>query len=465
MKITPIIKKGACFLLLLTLLISMTPSLHSEAVRGPIEPGWNLTPDGYVNSAGQVIPGAIARGVDVSLYQGKINWGSVAADGITFAFIRYGSEVNGMDARFRENVKGANDAGIRSGVYIYSRATTAEMAVHEANLILNAIGDLTVSFPIAIDMENDAMKQVSKQGLTEIANAFCARIEAAGFHPMVYASTNWYANRMNPISYDKWVAQYNLSCADSQKKIWQATDSGGVNGISGRVDINFLFHDYFSEIISDGFKIRKGHTYFYKGYKMQTGWADYAGGRYFMNEAGQMQTGWVHDGTAMFYLYETGAMATGLAQIGESFYYFNDKGQMQTGMVKINGSDYMFNEEGKMQTGMVFDGTHTYYFSGGGRVTSSLIEIGEDVYYFDNKGRMQVGLFKIGKSSYYADAEGAIIKDAMVQLDEITHSYFGIDGVMVLDAWVEFEDQLRYFNKKGVLADIKPLETQTEAQN
>ena len=140
---------------------------------------WTLQPAEVhaVNASGN-----IAQGVDVSKHNGSVNWSQVAASGMKFAFIKAGSTNSGVDPNFDANIKGAAAAGLKTGVYVYSYATTPEAAQNEANLVLQWISNYTVNYPVVFDIEDKCHKNLSNQQLIDIINAFCTTIDAAGYH-------------------------------------------------------------------------------------------------------------------------------------------------------------------------------------------------------------------------------------------------------------------------------------------
>ena len=142
-----------------------------------------MIPVSNVNAVGA--SGAISKGIDVSKHNGGVNWSQVAASGIKFTFIKVGSTNSGIDPQFAANITGAQAAGLRTGVYIYSYATTPEQAANEANLVLQWIEPYTVNFPIVFDIEDKCHKNLSNQQLIDIVNAFCTVIDSAGYYPMV----------------------------------------------------------------------------------------------------------------------------------------------------------------------------------------------------------------------------------------------------------------------------------------
>ena len=132
--------------------------------------------------------GVIGKGIDVSKYQGAINWSAVAADGYSFAFIKVGSAKSGLDPYFAANMVGANAAGLKTGVYLYSYATTVEAAMAEAQFTLAAIAPFTVNMPVVFDLEDAVHKSMTPEQLAALTVVFCTIIQSAGYSPMVYSS-------------------------------------------------------------------------------------------------------------------------------------------------------------------------------------------------------------------------------------------------------------------------------------
>ena len=144
---------------------------------------------------------------------------------------------------------GANAAGLKTGVYLYSYATTVEAAMAEAQFTLAAIAPFTVSMPVVFDLEDAVHKTMTPEQLQALTVVFCSIIQSAGYQPMVYSSKNWLTQRVGPIPFDVWVAQYAEACEYPNPAFWQFSNSGTVSGIDGRVDLNFQFKDYSNIII------------------------------------------------------------------------------------------------------------------------------------------------------------------------------------------------------------------------
>ncbi len=316
-----------------------------------------------------------AQGIDVSFYQGPINWQAVKDDGVQFAMVRVGSTKKGIDEQFVANITGANAVGLRTGVYLYSYATTVEAARNEANMVLNAIAPYTVSFPVAIDYEDPTLKSVTPADQAAIVTAFCDIIAAGGYYPMVYTSRNWFVARMGNIVYDKWIAQYSTALDyPGEYTMWQSSSQGHVNGIGYRVDIDHLYRDLYSFIIPEGFTTRGGATYLYKNYRKQYGWVEYNGARYVCEPSvgGAVQTGWFTDSLGRHYLdpAQGGKLLTGLQVIEGDAYLLDGNGIPYCGWSGTWPELYYFGADGKMVKGNVTIGDVACTFGEDGRLTS-----------------------------------------------------------------------------------------------
>lgn len=193
------------------------------------------------------------RGIDVSKWQGKIDWGAVAASGINFAIIRVGyrgASTGALveDPYFKQNIAGATRAGIKVGVYFFTQAVSEAEAVEEASMAISLVSGYRLSFPIFIDTESASNGRANGLDVgtrTAVVNAFCKTVASAGYRPGIYASKSWYNNKLHTSSlngYYIWVAQYNSSCTYSGKyNMWQYTSKGSVPGIKGNVDMNICY--------------------------------------------------------------------------------------------------------------------------------------------------------------------------------------------------------------------------------
>mgnify|MGYP003303604279 CR=1 FL=1 len=194
-------------------------------------------------------------GIDVSKWQGKIDWETVANAGIDFAIIRcgYRGSSTGViveDPYFKDNIKGATENGIKVGVYFFTQAITEAEAVEEASTAISLVSGYKLNFPIYIDTEGSGGRadSLSKADRTAIVKAFCETVRNSGYKPGIYASKYWYYDNLDVSqlsTYNIWVAQYNTECNYSGRyDMWQYTSSGSVPGINGNVDMNICYTKY-----------------------------------------------------------------------------------------------------------------------------------------------------------------------------------------------------------------------------
>ncbi len=199
-------------------------------------------------------PGYTSRvGVDVSKFQGDIDWQKVKEQGIEFAFVRVGNRGYGKegtlntDGRYRQNIDGAKAAGISTGVYFYSQAVNEQEAVEEAEYLLQLIDGIELEYPVVYDaeyvIEDEARTDdVTAEQFTANTLAFCKRIEGAGYEPVIYATMKWeaYALELDKLNdYSKWYADYEeYPQTPYEFTYWQYTNEAEIDGISGPVDLN-----------------------------------------------------------------------------------------------------------------------------------------------------------------------------------------------------------------------------------
>lgn len=185
------------------------------------------------------------KGIDVSKHQGIIDWKKVKNDGVEFAIIRigYGGSAPVKDAKFEENYKNARANGLDVGVYIYSYADTLTDAKTEANAVINWLGGRDLDLPVYFDIEDKKQSILGNTLRTNITKTFCDMIENAGYWAGIYANKSWLTSKLNMNelnAYTVWVAQWaNTNTYKGPYAMWQYTSDGSVNGISGRVDMNY----------------------------------------------------------------------------------------------------------------------------------------------------------------------------------------------------------------------------------
>lgn len=393
---------------------------------------------------------AATLGIDVSKWNGGIDWRSVAASGVSYAFVKVGSTKSGIDPAFAANVTAAQANGIRTGVYIYSYATSVEAAINEANLVLQWIEGYNINFPIAFDIEDKTQRGLDANTVTAMCNAFCDVIAAAGYHPIVYTYTNFHNGHITPhLRYDKWIAQYGSTCNVPGYSIWQSSQTGRIPGVPNNVDINYMAKDYHSLIIPIGFAQRGEHTYFYNNYRIQFGWVDFNGARYHMDAAGHMNTGWFQDESGLYYLAADGHALVGPNQIGNDFYYFNEHGNNVGGWITIAENKFYFDplNGNRMLKGWFQDETGRHYLlPADGHMVTGPLTIDNKNYLFNPEGIMLTGLQELGgQKFFYNPVDGAMHTGWLGDISN--RLYFSpvngalMTGVQIIDGNVYYLDE------------------------
>jgi len=192
-------------------------------------------------------------GIDVSRWQGDIDWVKVKNAGVNFAILRAYSF--GEDYNFQEYYSAAVAAGLEVGAYSYTYAENLEEAVEEANALVAVLGKRKFQYPVFIDIEDPFYQSANKKDLTtQIVLTELEILRDAGYYAAIYSGKYFaetYLDLTKLSDYDMWIAQYNDTCTfTGEYTMWQYSDSGEVNGISGPVDTDYCYVDY-SQIIAD----------------------------------------------------------------------------------------------------------------------------------------------------------------------------------------------------------------------
>ena len=190
-------------------------------------------------------------GIDVSKYQGTIDWKQVAASGVKFALLRVGSSTKSgpyVDPTFEANYKGCRDNGIAVGAYLYTYATSEADQNAELAVFLPALTGKTFEYPVFVDVEDNSLTGLGKDTLTALTKRMMDILDQRGYLPGWYSYTNYITNYLDAatlVDYPLWVADYRSTLGYTGKcDIWQYTSSGSVPGISGAVDLNRDYHGY-----------------------------------------------------------------------------------------------------------------------------------------------------------------------------------------------------------------------------
>ena len=207
--------------------------------------------DGYIHASYLELK-PIEKGIDVSKWNGDIDWKSVKDAGADYVIIRAGFGSSTVDEKFYQNIKGARDAGLKIGIYWFSYATSVEKAKAEAQKCIEVISEFkeNITYPVFFDYEYASRDYAEKQGVTvtkelatEMANTFINTIKSAGYPTGLYTNKdfgNKYFSEDIINSNNLWVAQYaNKNTYGRAYDMWQYTEKGKIAGVSGDVDLNY----------------------------------------------------------------------------------------------------------------------------------------------------------------------------------------------------------------------------------
>ena len=389
----------------------------SEKTEKKISPkAWKKINGVCYNGSGVAIPGAITWGMDVSEWQGKINWTKVKNAGIDFALVRVSYGLNYLDKTYDYNMTQAELAGVPVGTYVFSTATNTEIALKEAQLAISKMDGYKVSYPVVYDLEYSGMQKLSSTEISRLALTFCNEVRKAGYYPMVYCNTYWhdtYVDWSLLSGLDVWIARYGdkIQAPDVERysyTIWQATDGNTASGLNSTrglipgipaendVDVDFGYVDY-TRKITPRWKADSGYTPSAKpgqdGDSVQepvkNGWTEEDGALCYYTE-GVKATGWQTIEGKTYYFSENGAAAKGMKKIDGKYYWFHaKKGWMYKNrrVTRTNGDIYFFGKDGvRYQDGMykvkesgVY---HTYYFQKNGKAYKGWLTYQGKKYYF-----------------------------------------------------------------------------------
>ncbi len=236
------------------------PSTTEDTALQATEPTFLANPYGpndfqFAGDYLSCLAGESILGIDVSSFQGEIDWSQVRAAGVEFVIIRVGGRGYGAEGKLYEdafaqaNYAGAKAAGLQVGAYFFSQAVSQEEARQEAAYVLERIKDWELDMPVVYDWEHisDEARTVNVDArmLTDCTLAFCRDVEAAGHEAMVYFNPDQFENRIfmeELTDYRSWLAMYSYRMTyPYQIDMWQYTNEGNVPGIDGPVDINLYF--------------------------------------------------------------------------------------------------------------------------------------------------------------------------------------------------------------------------------
>lgn len=210
----------------------------------------------FDETTGALITSSGILGIDVSKWNGDIDWNAVKNSGVNYVIIRCGyrgSSTGALieDPKFKTNIKGATAAGLKVGVYFFTQAVNEVEAVEEASMVLSLIGGYKISYPVFLDVEPSGGRadSISASVRTAVCNAFSQTITNSGYAAGIYANKTWLNEKINTgglgAAYKIWLAQYAATPSYSGKyHLWQYTSKGSVSGIKGNVDMNLSYLGY-----------------------------------------------------------------------------------------------------------------------------------------------------------------------------------------------------------------------------
>ena len=460
-----------------------------DSDKKPNPKAWQKINGVCYNGSGVAIPGAITRGIDVSEWQGKINWSKVKKSNVDFAMIRIAYGTGYMDKTYAYNMREANAVGMPVGTYVYSTATTKEQALKEAQLVIEKMRGYKVSYPVVFDLEYSKMGELTPSKISELALTFCNEVKRAGYYPMIYCNTYWYSSKidMSRLSgLDVWIASYGdkiqaPSSSLYDYTIWQATDGNGggvlnptkglIDGIPKdcNVDVNFGYVDYTKKIIprtepvssyvpgdsgedsgtgKDGWVEKDGKKYYYKNGEPLKGTRKIGGEYYcFDSKDGHLfQNQLLYSASTNRTCYADASgirVANTWVQTEGKKYYMGADGYAYKGSRNVHGKFYLFDSK----RGYAFtnrkrissQGDIYYYGADGARMNSGFAKIQENgkinTYYFNKEGKAYKQWHKIKGKWYYfypgwTETSGIMAQNTAITIDGMTY-IFDENGVCV----------------------------------
>ncbi len=372
------------------------------------------TADGFIHNE-KFADRTVHNGIDVSYYQGDIDWTAVKESGVEFVFIRIGYRGYGTgklvtDPYAQKYLKGATEAGLKVGAYVFSQAITEEEGRQEADFIVKNLGGYTLDMPVVMDYEYDgtgegrlATAGLSAEEATKIVNAFSTEAKALGYEPMVYANKSMLTSDLNAkdINCKVWLANYTYQTTyTGDYDFWQYRSDGSVGGISGYVDCDFWYE-----------------------------------------EAVQVKNGWVYE-NGNKYWYDNGVMAADKEVYDaetDAWYWFDSNGVMATGK-DVFIPDNADRTQGKW----------VRYDENGGMIKGEDCQNG-NWYRFDEKtGEMLKGWFTdaAGNRYYYNDITGCM-EHGTVVIADVSYTFDAVTGILLDKVWYVIDGN-EYWYEGGI---------------
>ena len=408
--------------------------------------------------------GGYLKGIDISYWQGDINWDKVKTvvnkGGLDFVIIRCGWGTNSTskdDSKFARNVAACESRNIPYGVYLYSYATSLSQAKSEANHTLRLLQGHYPNFPVYYDLEDKSILKAtgySKTKITGFAEKYCSMLADEGYKAGVYANLNWFTKYINGTTLksegcDLWLAQWVISGTKSYSSlghgdkysIWQCCSYGTISGISGRVDLNLLvrphseMENFMADRLPSKLKIKtpdKTSGYINTdsavtkygpgiGYRPTSVTLDYGTqveikgmvGKYYKlaNQEDGVNV-WIHKSWVAGPK-DVKEIKSDVDEEENTYYYGEtyDGSTITSAWFTLDGKKYHANAEGKLDTGFVKIGSYHYGFDNECAMYKSTSQWFEcKKYTFDSKGRAYQKKAKMKKKASYRSGPGTKYK-------------------------------------------------------
>ena len=477
---------------------------NSYSLRTMIQNGWFYQGNKkcFCDNDGRVIGENVKKVIDVSQYNGHIDWSKVSKTDVDGVIIRIVSHKGGyyhIDEQFENNLNGCRKYNIPFGIYIYDYSNNVTDADNEATMILNYLSKYKISpselsYPVYLDMERPELSTTTNE---LVVDAFVNKLANSNYNTKVYSYRSLLQTKLNsPTIYQHvdWVAAYTSSLGFSNNwyrgpKGWQYSNGAFVDGISGYVDMSVWYDQGVPKYDYVGWKCYYDHWYYGSSKNiLQIGWEKINGKWYYFNTNGIMATGWISLNGEWYYLTSNGDMVTGAQTINNKEYYFtsegvmvrgwhkeNDKwkyyspkkmsiygrtfveGEKVTGWLPINDKWYYIAEDGIMHTGWMQVGNQWKYYSQGtlkiygktfvdGEKVTGWLPLGNRWYYIANDDYMVTGYYKVGNSTYYFDESG-LMKTGWFKING--EDYYAASSGAIQAQWVKSLSNWYYVDVDG----------------
>lgn len=416
----------------------------------------------YDGNGNQMGTSTAQKVIDISSWQGTIDWDQVKESGeVDAVIIRCGYGSTYVDDEFARNVSECKRLGIPYGIYLFSYAENEAEAQAEASFVRWIIEkyELNLSFPVYYDLESwESSKDPSHHSPTDtatyeaIVNAFVSYLSGYGYTANVYSYRNYLTGVLNSpsiLKYTSWVAIFDNPTIEFENPYytgvqgWQYTSSDSVPGISGRVDMSAFYNlsSTSSNTSSNITTVKSGH--------------------------------WLVSNNKWWYRHDDGSYTTSdFETINGQVYYFDASGYMVTGWYKVNGTWYYFTTSGARYSGWAYLWDTWYYMDTDGKMLTGFYNVNGQTYYSDASGAMLTGWINLGGTWYYANPSGAILRDAWVngyyvnedgqwvssmprgewRLNSVGWWYRHGDGSYATSAFEYINNKTYYFDADGYMA-------------